>query len=375
MKTSQKYFLELLKDYLHGRNSIDVDKQDIPDIVKYAKMHQVEAIVYKQAHIHQLTEAYFLTLYQYAHRCEVIKQIESHFEDIDYLFVKGHKVAACYPTPAFRTMGDIDLVVHSDDRIIAHKLMLEMGFENLGQGNNEWKYRKANTCIELHDELVTSDNNLPINTGCFFNNCWEYLNNGHLNWNFHYLFLIMHLRNHLVKTGVGFRQFFDLAIVSKYKKLDWSWIERKLEELDLLSFFKTVVFFINKWFEAEIPVEPNNVDKHFFDYATACIFENGVFGFNNQNNDNNSSINSYWKFGKKGIGYTFIKDLFLPYNRMLCMKEYQFIKGRKYLIPVAWIYRIRNKWKNRTHILKKYTVSKDDISEREYYLKNWNLRE
>lgn len=375
MKTSQKCFLELLKSYLHEGNPINVDKQDIPDIVKYAKIHQVEAIVYRQGYIDQLTEAYFLTLYQYANRCQVIKQIESHFENIDYLFVKGHKVADCYPISAFRTMGDIDLVVHSNDRIIAHKLLLEMGFENLGQGKNEWKYRKANTCIELHDELVTSDNNLPINTRCFFNNCWEYLDNGNLDWNFHYLFLIMHLRNHLVKTGAGFRQFFDLAIVSKYEKLDWSWIERKLEELDLLMFFKTVVFFIDKWFEAGIPVEPNYVDELFFDYATAGIFENGVFGFNNPNNNNNSSINFYWEFGKKGVGHKFIKELFLPYNQLVCMKEYQFIKERKYLLPVAWGYRILNRWKNKKHVLKKYIISKDDLSEREYYLKNWNLRD
>lgn len=373
MSEDKKIFLKILKDHIYMVEKTKIENCDVDNIVRYAKIHQLEPIVYKQTNIDDLKTPYLGHIYFYIKRNKIIDEIKKEFNLIDYTFVKGNEVAKQYPIPALRSMGDIDLVVRERDKNNAHKILINNGFECLGQSNNEWKYLKSEILVELHHELVSKDNDLPVEVSGFFNEFWYYCKDHTLDWNFHFLFLIVHLRNHLFRTGVGFRQFLDLAIIILNVSLDWDWIEKKLSQLELISFFRKVQFYLENWFDVTTPIIKDGVKESVFEEVTNIIFENGVFGFYNLENINNNSINYHRKYGKIGLFIYLFKSIFLSYNQLLCMKEYSFLKNRKYLLPIAWIYRIAIKWKNKSNILKRYQVSENEMNERDSYLREWGL--
>lgn len=373
MSEDEKLFLKILKDHIHMVEDTKIKKNDVKKIVNYAKLHQLEPIVFKQTKIKELQKLYLAHIYFYIKRKNIIEEIKDKFKLIDYTFVKGNEVAKYYPTPALRSMGDIDLVVRKKDKEIAHNLLINNGFECLGQSNNEWKYSKSEILIELHHELVSNDNDVPIEVSNFFNDLWDYCVDHKLDWNFHFIFLVIHLRNHLIRTGVGFRQFLDLAVIILNVSLDWKWIENTLIQLDLIDFFKKVLYYLEDWFDVVTPIPKDDIKHNIFEEVTNTIFENGVFGISNSVNINNNTINYYRKYGKRGIFINLFRNIFLPYNQLLCMKEYSFLKNRKYLLPIAWIYRIIIKWKNKDKIIKHYQVSEEELNERYTYLREWGL--
>ena len=62
-----------------------------------------------------------------------------------------------YPVPAFRTMGDLDIVMSSEDRERAYEPMTQLGYQ-LKESGYERHYSKANISLELHDHLVYEQN-------------------------------------------------------------------------------------------------------------------------------------------------------------------------------------------------------------------------
>lgn len=146
-----------------------------------------------------------------------------------YFVIKGPEIAEYYPVPALRTMGDVDIVVK--DRSVAHEVMIKQGFTNITKlSDREWQYYKMNMEFELHDRLVYKELiNMDLQE-VFFNDFWKYVENNKIDLNFHFVFLIYHLKKHFMNSGVGFRQFVDLAVLIKNAELNWDWIEITLKK-------------------------------------------------------------------------------------------------------------------------------------------------
>ena len=209
------------------------------------------------------------------------------------------------------------------------------------------------------------------------------MKDGKLDWSFHFLYLIAHLRKHLMLKGVGFRMFMDVAVViQKESTLDWLWIEKKLNELDMLRFAKVCFALIDYWFGITAPIEFSNLDRDFLERTTEKIIENGVFGFQDKNNDINNTINQLNNNGKNLLVSRvklFWKMLFPSYHNMSNCSHYQFIRGRSWLLPIAWIYRIYRmvigKTTSAETILRQIITPQAQISRREAELKEWGLWE
>ena len=135
---------------------------------------------------------------------------------IQYFSVKGLAIADYYPMPALRTMGDIDLVVKDKENV--KNLLITIGYsfneEEFNGWFNEWHFFKHGVEFELHDYLMYEQSLIPIEEVRYFNKCWDYVTDNELDWNYHFVLLIAHLRKHLLR-GVGFRQFLDIAILIK----------------------------------------------------------------------------------------------------------------------------------------------------------------
>ena len=389
MTREQMFFVQMLSDHLNTRRTEPVDDIDWNIIHLYAQRHLVSGIIYAQAKkilpetiLGAFQQETIATYYNYSYREEDVKTIKHIFteENIPFFLVKGPVIAEKYPIPELRAMGDIDLVVHPEDREKCHAILCKNGFVSQSkQKDREWQYYKNSLETELHDRLVYKEAVNEKDQDEYFNNCWQYVQGYQLDWNFHLLFLIFHLRKHLMNSGAGFRQFMDLAVAAQATETDWKWIKQGLKETGMLTFAQRCYGFINQWFGIETPIM-EEIDEQFFNEATKKIFADGIFGFDNADNADSAVINRVRKkrFSSLRMLSIAIRYVFLPIDEMKSINEYSYLKKAPILLPIAWIHRIvfsasKNKKRNAISNLKKSFVSKDKIVKRDDMMKKWGL--
>ena len=183
----------------------------------------------------------------------------------------------------------------------------------------------------------------------------------------------MHLRKHFVASGVGFRQFVDIAAAMKNNSdLNWLWIEERLSELKLQGFAHACYSIIEAWFEITAPVNFRKVNDETTQIVTEKILGNGIFGFDDDSNHNNKAMNTILMNSgsilAKRLRY-YISKLFPDYMYMKRYPGCDFLKGRKWLLPLAWlkrlIYIIGNKDNdNRVETIKSTFTSEEDLKKR-----------
>lgn len=396
MTIEQRFILQVLSDHIHKVNTVCLDNLDWNVVLRYAASHQIEGILCKQCSkqiprdsdaLRRLTELYATNMFYHANRIKLESEIRNAFQQngIDYFFVKGSEVAAFYPIPALRTMGDSDIVVHSYDKEKAHHFLESMGYRNETKLDHEWSYFKNKMEFELHDNLLYERSNGDEALEQYFNACWNYVkqdgNKNRLDWNFHFLFLIVHLRKHILTSGAGFRQFMDIAVLTKYnQELNWPWIEQELIKLGLLKFTQTVVTLCEKWFGVPAKIACPEMAEDFYEAATAKIFDDGVFGFDNEENNTNNVVNDIRATNrtkstmlKRALGY-----FFPTYAEMQKSEHYSFLRGCPYLLPFAWIYRLfygfaHRKQEKVTRRLKGSFISEEALEKRKSTLEQWGL--
>ena len=358
MTKEQRFFIHMLSDHLNGRKTAAPEDLDWNQIADYAAKHEVSGLVYHQCRdlLPEPLEALLsqknaAEVYFYINRRALLKQIFQSFSEakIPFFTVKGLDVARFYPVPALRTMGDSDIVIRSDDKELAHSIMTtSLGFHNTRKDNIEWIYTKNGLVFELHDHLLYD---LPFNSKAGLeraDEAWAHArptgegSQYALDWSFHFLFLLLHVRKHLVDAGVGFRHFLDLAVTVRRCELDWDWLRRTLEELGMTQFVQICSALLDRWFGISLQVPPLALDDASLDALTETVFNNGVFGMSDERNKDHSEVNAIalrsgprWLIRLRNLS----RSIFPPYRDMRYVKSYAFLDGRPWLLPAAWIYR------------------------------------
>lgn len=392
MTTEQRFFICVLADHLQGRETAVPDEAlDWDALLSLGRSHQLSAILYAQCqnflpekYEETLSREHATALFYNANREAVVARLMETLEEeeIPHFIVKGAAVAAYYPVKALRTMGDTDLVIHTEDRLRAHAIMQAQGFENKSRfEDREWVYYKDQMEFELHDHLVYSETITRSDHESFFNDFWQYYRDGELDWSFHLLFLLLHLRKHLMNEGVGFRQFMDVAVVTKNcAALDWTWIAAKLGELSMMDFARTVFALNAAWFGVETPIPGKVLDESFLEEATALVSRNGVFGFDNAENRDNAAVNAVrgQENSRQAMSRLAIRKVFPPYEALIVVPHYSFLRGRRWLLPAAWVYRffygVREKKVSRAvRMVRGSYVSDETIQKRSAMLDQWGL--
>lgn len=390
MTKEEFFFIQLLSDFVEQKETKPLyDDLDWNTITHLAKIHQVGGIVFHQckrfipAELQSVLYSYYMaSIYSYANYSSELKILEQSFHenDIDMFTVKGLEIASYYPCPALRTMGDMDIIVQTSKRKKADDILRQFHYENHSQREDkEWEYFKNGNMIELHDCLIYNQVINKDRIEQFFNNCWIFVKDGKLDVSFHFLFILEHLRKHLLNYGAGFRQFIDIAVMSKNEAaLNWEWINEKLNELDLVGFSSVCFGFIQKWFGIKVPINPIIIDDDFYKEATEKVLSNGVFGFDNTENVVNSAVNAARNSKLQSIGMIkgALRYILPSYQDLSDKKFYPYLKGKPYLLPISWIHRlVRGIWnfkRAKSKMRLKFT-SFESIKKRDEYLKKWKI--
>ena len=383
----------MLSDHLAGRKTVLKDGLDWGKLLKLSNAHEVAGIVYHQCKSwlsqeqrSRYEQTYCFAFYAYANRCSAIKKIQHSFASngIEYVTVKGLDIANYYPIPALRTMGDLDIVIHQKNKELADKLLVSLGFQTkIKNPSFDWVYFCDGMEYELHHQLLykyDDDINDPLQVK-FFNNLWPYADKGRLDWNFHFLFLLIHLKKHLMLYGAGFRMFFDLAIlINSEIDFDWEWIISKVEEFGLSKFVQRCFALLEVWFGIKVPYYCPEIDDELVNRLTERIASDGVFGFSNIDNKANIAMNAIMRNGKQRLRSrirAFFRKAFPGYKRIAFSKNYGFVENRPWLLPAAWLYRFYRLMLGRTdsasNIVDRIMISNEMIDERENELREWGL--
>lgn len=384
MTSEQQYLLQVIRDYLHGCSS-ERNNVDWSMLSSLARSQQIDSIVYKQCKAFlplnsTLRLGYLSALTTYEERISQCRQIDALLVDIPHIWFKGVLLANLYADPQLRTMGDIDLLIHVEDRDKAHKLLLEAGYEpvKIELDYDEWIYSKNCISLELHTGIAHPDLGKEKYVE-YFSHIWDYVQDGMLSWDEHFVLVIQHLHTHFIANGVGIRPFIDIAVMIQRLTLNWVWILEELQKIDLAGFCRVVLGFIEQWFGVKTPIA-ERIESVFYEQATERIFRDGLFGHENieENEDNwiprlmsNTNMNfkqARWKL--------FVQRMFPSYQELAEYPYCAYLNKSKALLPVAWVHRALKRGfnkKSREEFINRNWVSEDRVKGRVEYLKNWGL--
>ncbi len=393
MTQEQEFFIQLLSDHLAKRSTQRNDHVDWEKLAHISRIHQVDGIVFYQcrefmpsAVRSMFEQAFSATLYYFINRERDYNEIRNAFntQGVSHFTIKGLEVAGCYPIPALRTMGDLDIIVQREDKEKAGRILELLGFAPGEKAPDyDWAYRHNGMLYELHHQFLYDEVVTRKDQASFFNNYWDYVKNGKLDWSFHFLFLLAHLRKHMMNSGAGFRMFLDIAAVIKADPgFNWHWIEEKLQVLGMEKFSKICFALIERWFQVKAPIHYPALEEDFAEKATEKIFANGIFGFQDEKNSQNAAANGILKHGNaRNLSRVLmvLGHMFPKYIHMRYIPAYKFIDGKPWRLPVAWMYRFIRLMMGKTggtkQFMEKVKTSNKDVDAREEELRQWGLIE
>lgn len=400
LSKEQALFLEIMKSSVNNTAVSKVpDDIDWDSMLNIAKFQSMKALLYNRIYesikanpslsavSEQLVLSYSASLVTYQKRKYILEKIETKLTEaqIPFFVFKGTEIANLYDCPEIRTMGDSDILVREEDRERVHQIFVdEIGMENKIKGRTEWIYYYSGIQFELHCTLMDEHEvgNYQSHKD-FMNRRWDYANKQntsskcHLDWNYHFVYVLLHLRKHFINCGVGFRQFMDLAVMIKKCNLNWEWINNEIALLGLTQFSEVCFSFCQRWFGVSAPLSLQELEQDFYELATQNIFSGGVFGFDNKENAKNYVILQIKDNKTKGKLSILLSTLFPSYSTLIFSDRYTFLRGKPYLLPFAWIYRFfylltKKTTKNQREELKnKMKITSAQVDDRKNFIDKW----
>lgn len=408
MDRVQEYFLESIKWAIRGKKAPEIcleDKEwqqvfalasahhllplifdvvrEIPQLKEKDTFSGIKMSVRHQIFLHIQKTAEFLKLYQ-------------HLRDkgISSLVVKGAVCRSLYPNPDLRISSDEDLLIPKEQTETCHQVMLADGLGTAVADEDichqhEIPYRKVGSplYIELHRSLFPEESDAYGDLNSFFKDVFECpaeievqgTNLLTLSPENHIFYLICHAFKHFLHSGFGLRQVCDILLFAeRYRDtVNWTRVYEKSKAIRA-EYFTASLFKIGT---QHLGFEPDKLPKEFLSMnideepMLMDLLEAGVFGSSTMSRRHSSNITldavASGKRGKRSKN-SLLLSLF-PSSKSL-ESRYPYLKGKPYLLPMAWAQRIASYGKETA---KQHNNSAAEAlrigSERRELLKKYNI--
>ncbi len=200
--------------------------------------------------------------------------------NLQVIIIKGPALARLYNSNQCRSMGDLDILVRSDETDKAKQLLEKLGYsykedEDEGEHPVHWAYTKiGGLYVELHRTLLNPMFLGKRSTQRWMKSIWE--NYRILNYEgIEFMALsaedelinqILHFATHLVYGSAQIKNIYDMALLIKSHILNWDYINGVLSELRLSVFSKLILSICSKYLSSDIPenmlLKGSNIKKH-----------------------------------------------------------------------------------------------------------------
>ncbi len=347
----ENIILEILSAFIHNREpQLNSDVQELKVFYTFyiqnilpvlAYMDKKWDIIKDEVLKGKLTECYYQTVaenYKKVAMFEIISQKLSE-NNILHMPVKGWYLRTLYPVPELRNFGDIDILIRKQDREKADKIFIQNGYNVKENWEPTFSYYNDISRCEVHTELMDSDLGKGEQVISFFSDALESAEadtDKRLSpqKDIHLVYLFCHLAKHLYKGGAGIRMYMDIALFIKANRdaLNFEKIYDDFKELHLEQFFKTVTLACCEWFQIELPFEINDTKSNSTELLKEYTLSADLFG--KTRDKSIISIRNNEHSSKASV----LRETLFPSTQKI-EERYKFIKGRKYLLPVAWVAR------------------------------------
>ena len=292
----------------------------------------------------------------YAQRVELAKLLAAELDKngIDHILFKGFVVRDYYPVPELRSFGDVDIVIRKEDRQKSDEMMIALGFQRKEDWEPSYSYVRGTEYYELHSRVIGFDVSDKADFVEYFSHIWDYARPAcvvHLahTWElkpeFHFLYLMTHIAKHISRSGAGVRMYLDMAFFIKHfgASLDWEWVARELEKLNLTDFAAVALSAVECWFGVANPMPLKKISDDVLGDFTEFTISGGVYGyvgrdqgemFLKQQNRNEENVSRF---------KTLLHHAFPPAE--VLMNKYAYLERRPWLLPAAWGQRFVDKRK------------------------------
>lgn len=253
---------------------------------------------------------------------------------IDFVPLKGMVLKQLYPRTDMRSMGDADILIKTEQYTVIRPVMEQLGYEFVLESDHELVWRKTNALlVELHKRLIPSYNE---DYYAYFGDGWRLAQPSttvehSMRDEDQFIYLFTHYAKHYRDAGIGIRHLIDLYVFLQAKPvMDMAYIERELDRLQLLTFFRNTLATLEVWFNG-------GVDTPMSDFITTRIFGSGSFG--TRENHNLSEGVKITKTASGGqVKLKKLLSLIFPSVKILEVK-YDILRKMPFLLPIIWVFR------------------------------------
>lgn len=346
MDIQQTGIITLVKSALTGKKSDLPEGFDIEQAEKCAAKHRISSLLYYGALNCGINEnspvmqmLFFNTCrYLQINECQTFSLAEllAEFEknSVCYMLLKGANLKKMYPKPEMRPMGDVDILIKTEQYDVIKPIMQSLGYNEVVESDHEYVWDKHGVHVELHKRLIPSYNKDYYS---YFGDGWQ-LAHPVLDARYYamkpedeFIYLFTHFAKHYRDAGIGIKHAVDLWVFSKRIKLDDGYLKKELEKLQLYVFYKNIMHTLSVWFEGETASATD-------EFITSIIFGSGVYG-TYEAHLLSMALKGVKSEGsaKKAHRKRLLHLAFLPYDAM-CTR-YPVLCKAAVLLPVFWIVR------------------------------------
>lgn len=232
-----------------------------------------------------------------------------------------------------------------------------------------YSYYKNPEYYEIHTDVMEVDVSDKADYKGYFQHIWEHAHrvDAHtyeLSPEYHFLYLLTHIAKHISGSGAGIRMYMDIAVFIRHfgKELDWDYIQKELNFLCLVDFANMVLTIVRDYFGVESPVLLREIDAQVMEDFMGFTLAGGVFGHIGRDSGLISLKTQNRNEEEISRARTFFSRLFAPADAL--EKRYTYLKGRHWLLPVAWVHRLfktRDKWEE--HAKEAQSIMNTDTEE------------
>ena len=349
--------------------------------VNQTLMHSVTALVYDglqrgdalsavpEKYQTVLAQKYFTAIYREAQLEHTKNRLSEKMlaAKIPHIFLKGICLKNDYPVPSLRTMCDIDALVHAEDFEALDTVARELGAESEHGDGNHRNYSFPNGVnLEFHPNLVHHDSPVcaGINPGWQYakedpaTGAWEMTEEGF------YLNTLCHLADHFASGGVGVRFVLDVWVCRNLRKAqpDRAFVEAELKRLGLLDFAVNIENLADSWFGNG---EMTPVLEELAEY---------ILTSRSHGHSERAMLNAVAISGSQSAAI--MKKTF--HSRAEMEDRFPWVKGKPWLLPVAWCVRAFKAVTKRGRLVTKWikgtgNIEKDEIRRQREMLKRFGI--
>ena len=328
MNQTESLLIALIRESLGGAPVESVQNTDSERLCKLANAHAVAPMAVPAAlRVFEKgsPEARFFA----AQKLRAIRADEIFRHEISVLEgkiscvrMKGAFLKDLYPQSYMRTMGDADLLIDEMSAPDAQNIMEELGYvyKNPGDTRVMAFHKPPILNIELHARMFESTGVLArLGTG------HQWVKDGALTAEGHYIFLVCHLARHFASAGAGIRAVADIFVFTKAYGggLDRAYIAKTLGTVGLADFAENLEKLSLYWFGGG---ECDDVTEKLSDF----ILSSAVYGDHDKLRLNERKPDGFLK--------NIVRLTFLPLEKMAML--YPVLHKAKVLLPFCWVHRI-----------------------------------